>query len=236
MKPITALSLFNGISGLHLALDRAEIPINKVYYSEIDKFANHVTEHHYPNDIALGDVTKWGEWDIDWSSIDLVSAGFPCFAKGESVLTNQGYKNIEDIQLGDMVMSHTNQWRTVTNLFHKQNTVWTVKAQGVLKTNTTEEHPYYVSKMIRVNGKRTFSKPEWVEVKNLTTNHFVCFPKIKGNRNDLNLSLEDCYIIGRYIADGHTAKHNRTEKGREHSRFCNKRLVDIVEKIVDVVL
>ena len=90
-----------------------------------------------------------------------------------------------------------------------------------LKTNTTEEHPYYVSKMIRVNGKRTFSKPEWVEVKNLTTNHFVCFPKIKGNRNDLNLSLEDCYIIGRYIADGHTAKHNRTEKGREHSRFYN---------------
>ena len=263
MKPITALSLFNGISGLHLALDRAEIPINKVYYSEIDKFANQVTEHHYPNDIALGDVTKWEDWDIDWSEIDLVTAGFPCFAKGESVLTNQGYKNIEDIQLGDMVMSHTNQWRNVTNLFHKQNTVWTVKAQGVLKTNTTEEHPYYVSKMIRVNGKRTFSKPEWVEVKNLTTNHFVCFPKIKGNRNDLNLSLEDCYIIGRYIADGHTAKHNRTEKGREHSRFynlilsvgshkipkietkhtlhqhtksthrmvfCNKRLVDIVEK------
>lgn len=80
MKPITALSLFNGISGLHLALDRAEIPINKVYYSEIDKFANQVTEHHYPNDIALGDVTKWKEWDIDWSSIDIVSAGFPCQA------------------------------------------------------------------------------------------------------------------------------------------------------------
>ena len=80
MKPITALSLFNGISGLHLALDRAEIPINKVYYSEIDKFANQVTEYHYPNDIALGDVTKWKDWDIDWSSIDIVSAGFPCQA------------------------------------------------------------------------------------------------------------------------------------------------------------
>lgn len=75
-----ALSLFNGISGLHLALDRAGIPVEKVYYSEIDKFANKVTEHHYPNDIALGDVTKWREWDIDWSSIDLVSAGFPCQA------------------------------------------------------------------------------------------------------------------------------------------------------------
>ena len=74
----SALSLFNGISGLHLALDKAQINVEQVYYSEIDKFANKVTEQQYPNDIALGDVTKWKEWDIDWSSVDLVSAGFPC--------------------------------------------------------------------------------------------------------------------------------------------------------------
>ena len=72
------LTLFNGISGLHLACDRAGIEVGTCYYSEIDKFANKVTEHHYPNDIALGDVTKWREWNIDWSSIDLVGAGFPC--------------------------------------------------------------------------------------------------------------------------------------------------------------
>ena len=76
----SALSLFNGISGLHLALDKAQINVEQVYYSEIDKFANKVTEQHYPNDIALGDVVKWKEWDIDWSSVDLVSAGFPCQA------------------------------------------------------------------------------------------------------------------------------------------------------------
>lgn len=74
------LSLFNGISGLHLACDRAGINVDVCYYSEIDKHANKVTEHHYPNDIALGDVTKWREWNIDWSSIDLVGAGFPCQA------------------------------------------------------------------------------------------------------------------------------------------------------------
>ena len=72
------LSLFNGISGLHLSCERAGIEVKNCYYSEIDKFANKVTEHHYPNDIALGDVTKWREWDIDWASIDLVGAGFPC--------------------------------------------------------------------------------------------------------------------------------------------------------------
>lgn len=75
-----ALSLFNGISALHLALDKAEIQVDQVYYAEIDKYANKVTEKHYPDDVALGDVTKWREWDIDWSEIGLVGAGFPCQA------------------------------------------------------------------------------------------------------------------------------------------------------------
>lgn len=77
---VNILTLFNGISGLHLACDRAGIKVDTCYYSEIDKYANKVTEQHYPNDIALGDVTKWREWDIDWASIDLVGAGFPCQA------------------------------------------------------------------------------------------------------------------------------------------------------------
>ena len=38
------LSLFNGLSGLHLACDKAGIEVEKCYYSEIDKYANQVTE------------------------------------------------------------------------------------------------------------------------------------------------------------------------------------------------
>ena len=74
------LSLFNGLGGLPLACDRAGISYDKCYYSEIDKYANKVMEKNYPDSIPLGDVTKWKEWDIDWSSIGLVSAGFPCQA------------------------------------------------------------------------------------------------------------------------------------------------------------
>lgn len=72
------LSLFNGLSGLHLACDKAGIQVENCYYSEIDKYANQVTEKNYPNDIQLGDVTKWQEWDLDWSSIDLLAGGSPC--------------------------------------------------------------------------------------------------------------------------------------------------------------
>ena len=63
---MNVLSLFNGISAMHLALDKAQISYDTVYYAEIDKYANQVTQHHYPQDIPIGDVTKWREWDLDW--------------------------------------------------------------------------------------------------------------------------------------------------------------------------
>ena len=74
------LSLFNGISAGRLAADRAGLKFDKYYIAEIDKWANKVSENHYPDNIQLGDVTKWREWDIDWSQVSLVTAGFPCQA------------------------------------------------------------------------------------------------------------------------------------------------------------
>lgn len=72
------LSLFNGVSAGRLALDRLQVPVRGYYVSEIDKYANSVTTQHYPDAVHLGSVTEFNSWDIDWSSIDLVTAGFPC--------------------------------------------------------------------------------------------------------------------------------------------------------------
>ena len=77
---INVLSLFNGDGGTWLALDELQVPIDNMYVSEIDKYANQAADLLNPNNIHLGDVTKWQEWDIDWSSIDLLVAGFPCQA------------------------------------------------------------------------------------------------------------------------------------------------------------
>lgn len=78
MKPITVLSLFDGISSGQVALERVGIPVSKYYASEIDKSAITITMNNYPNTIQLGDIVKWREWDIDWASIDLLIGGFPC--------------------------------------------------------------------------------------------------------------------------------------------------------------
>ena len=75
---MNVLSLFDGISAGQVAFQRAGIPVTKYYASEIDKFAIQVTQNNFPNTIQLGDVTKWREWGIDWSSIDILIAGSPC--------------------------------------------------------------------------------------------------------------------------------------------------------------
>lgn len=72
------LSLFDGISCCRVALERANIQVDKYYASEIDKYAIQVAQHNYPDTIQLGDINNWRNWKIDWASIDLVAGGSPC--------------------------------------------------------------------------------------------------------------------------------------------------------------
>ena len=77
LKPITVLSLFDGISCGQLAMQRAGISVKKYYASEIDKYAIQITQKNFPDTIQLGDVTK-----IDFKQfegkIDLIMGGSPC--------------------------------------------------------------------------------------------------------------------------------------------------------------
>jgi len=77
-KKINVLSLFNGMNTGRQALENVGIKVEKYYSSEIKPYAIELTQHHFPDTIQVGDVTKWREWDIDWKSIDLVLSGSPC--------------------------------------------------------------------------------------------------------------------------------------------------------------
>ena len=72
------ISLFDGISTGQYCLKELGIDVETYYASEIDKYAISITQHNYPNTIQMGDVNNWREWDIDWSTIDLIIGGSPC--------------------------------------------------------------------------------------------------------------------------------------------------------------
>jgi DNA (cytosine-5)-methyltransferase 1/DNA (cytosine-5)-methyltransferase 3A len=72
------LSLFDGLSGTQIALDRLNKKISKYHASEVDPKAIQITQKNYPETNQLGDINNWKDWDIDWSKIGLCVAGFPC--------------------------------------------------------------------------------------------------------------------------------------------------------------
>jgi site-specific DNA-cytosine methylase len=75
---MNVVSLFNGMNTGRQALENVGIKVDKYYSSEIKPYAIELTQHHFPDTIQVGDVTKWCEWDIDWSKIDLILSGSPC--------------------------------------------------------------------------------------------------------------------------------------------------------------
>jgi DNA (cytosine-5)-methyltransferase 3A len=75
---MNVVSLFNGMNTGRQALENVGIQVKKYYSSEIKPYAIELTQHHFPDTIQVGDVTKWREWDIEWSKIDLVLSGSPC--------------------------------------------------------------------------------------------------------------------------------------------------------------
>ena len=67
-------SLFSGIGGLDLGLERAGMRV--VWQSETDPYASRVLARHWPHVPNLGDVHR-----VDWSAaeaVDLVAGGYPC--------------------------------------------------------------------------------------------------------------------------------------------------------------
>lgn len=73
---MNVLSLFDGISCGHVALERAGIKVDNYFASEIDKYAIQITQKNYPETKQLGDVNNFEEWDLP--KIDLLIGGSPC--------------------------------------------------------------------------------------------------------------------------------------------------------------
>lgn len=86
---LTVGSLFSGIGGLDLGLERAGMAV--IWQSEIEPYACKVLAKHWPNTPNLGDIKQ-----VDWSTVerpDVICGGYPCpafsqAARGRNVAPN----------------------------------------------------------------------------------------------------------------------------------------------------
>ena len=71
---LTVGSLFSGIGGLDLGLERAGMEV--IWQSEIDPYCNKVLKKHWPEVINHGNIK-----DINWGTVqrpDIICGGYPC--------------------------------------------------------------------------------------------------------------------------------------------------------------
>lgn len=226
-NPLRVVTLCSGYDSQCLAINRLGIPYELVAWSEIDKYAIQAHDALFPQwaDRNLGDMTK-----IDWAQVpdfDLLTYSTPCFEAGTLVLTEQGYKPIEEIKAGDMVLTHKNRFMpVVTPMRHAYiGNMVKIYGMGTDIIYCTEEHPFYVRRMYRAGhgSERMFHEPEWIKAKNLDKNCYLGYaintkselPKWDGTIdnqwghgrkvNDLAQLLGNgsfWYLMGRYIGDG----------------------------------
>lgn len=225
------ISMFSGIEAASVAWE--PMGWKPLIFSDIDEFSDAVLKYHWPSIPNVGDMSKvdWKNWTnytkgtphehID--TCDLVVGGSPCFPAGYLVTTDRGQVPIEEIQVGDMVLTHTGKFQRVMRIGGKYAPTVMLKGQGHWGLETTDNHPFYAVEMVRewVRGKgrtgylaKNPSSPSWVGAKDMVGRFWTSHEKItdttipnltlEGNETTPNIGDDRTlmFIAGMYVGDG----------------------------------
>lgn len=210
-------------TGIEMAFGRpVDVAINHDGEALAMHSANHPTTHHYREDvfdIHPGFVTGEQPIGLAWFSPD-------CFPAGTLILTDRGYRAIETIREGDMVLTHAGRYRRVYATMSASKPVHEIDIQGVPTIRVSAEHPFYARAMTNVwdNANRRYARtlgvPEWVSARDLRVGaapmnaaggdrHFcgtpcafpsLPIPAVAGRGIPIDERL--MWLAGRYVGDG----------------------------------
>ena len=233
MGKLKMLSLFSGIGSPEAALKNLGIDYELIGFSEIDKYAvkSYCEIHGVSDQLNLGDITEINIETLP-NDVDLITHGSPCFPKGAKVLTDTGYKNIEDIKIGDKVLTHDNEYKKVYILMESDSSdLYSFTSRNTTPIIATGNHPFYVREKLKKwcnetrSYQRVWGKPEWKMLRELNSDYYCgvainqesklpvwdgvpdCRNNRKTNINNLSSLFTDerfWYLVGRYMGDGWT--------------------------------
>ncbi|MBI4015607.1 MAG: Fe-S cluster assembly protein SufB [Candidatus Aenigmarchaeota archaeon] len=103
-----------------------------------------------------------------------------CFTAGAPVVTSNGIKKIEDVKVGDFVITHNNRLKKVYHIQVRPHTggLFTIQYFGDSTKNieVTGEHPFLAVKRQKHEYKNTEWKPDWVKVEDLGKEDYLAIP------------------------------------------------------------
>lgn len=195
-------SLFDGAGTCPLAATICGI--EPVWASEIEAFPIAVTTKRFPNMKHLGDITKIKGDEIE--PVDIITFGSPCFPAGTLVNTKRGLIPIEQVKITDKVFTHKGRYRQVLNAqYTGTKKLLRLHAMGVNHIDATPNHLFYVK-------EDKNAEPVWKLLSELQPKNYIGSPLNTELENPLNLTEEESYLLGRYIADGYLRKGQRPNR------------------------
>ena len=130
-----------------------------------------------------------------------------CLARGSLVLTRDGFKPIEEVSVGDHVLTHNGRWRPVQVV---RNTgvqpVVNIRAQGVGALTLTPDHKLWARKTdwARSRDGAERASPGWVRADHTVGGYVnLKLPPVE----ECALTDRECWLLGRWLADGHIGVH-----------------------------
>lgn len=129
----------------------------------------------------LGDISKIKSEEIP--IVNLFTYSFPCFTGETLVQTNKGYKRIDEIEVGDLVLTHKNRYQKVIKVVNQgKKPILKVEGMAIDEIKTTQNHPFLVRKRIRKYDSknktnfRVFEEPHWLKAEELTRDYYLGIP------------------------------------------------------------
>lgn len=181
VKEIKVLELFAGVGGFRLGLEGSDEKLFKTEWmnqwepSRKSQDAFQVYDHHFKDSVNIGkNVSEITEEEFGEMDADMIVGGFPCIMEGELVLTEDGYRPIENILVGDYVYTHTGTLQKVLKTMTRDTTeYYKIKSRGNHGFGVTGEHPIYINKGDDI---------DWVDMEKVRKGELVGIPKIRNKR------------------------------------------------------
>jgi nucleoside-diphosphate-sugar epimerase len=170
--------------------------------------------------------------------------GTICFPSGTKVICNPIIKSIEDVNVGDKVLSDDGTFNVVTDVFRSiyEGELITIDASGIPTLSATPEHPVKV--MVRTGKSRKLKdwgkwREEWKKAKELKKGDFLVVPSLAYQEKLDDLLLEDdlCELFGIFIAEGSVYLRDTQKRGsRGHVYFSFGEEPEFIERTKELML
>ena len=159
--------------------------------------------YHKTNGAGADNITKyWKETKPEWNGQAW------CFTKGTMLLTDKGYKAIEDIKVGDKVVNADGtSFNSVIETKSHEEEVYKMRVYGSLPFNVTGSHPFLSAKRLN-KRKKEYSELSFRPMEELEVNDVILSPHIKIEK-ETELDYDALWSLGFYVGDGW--KTNRGE-------------------------